>query len=156
MQIALGADMRYSTPTCKFSLMEAKWGIIPDMSASITLRELMRIDLAKELTMTGRIFSGTEAEKMGLVTHLFENPMKEALKIAREIADRSPDSVMGCKHILQECWVEQNEGVCLEKETKVQKELLGGYNMMVASGKNFGIKDLPYRNRRTYLFKKNR
>lgn len=59
MQVALGADFRLATPDCKLSVMEAKWGLIPDMSASVTLRELVRIDVAKELTMTGRVILGT-------------------------------------------------------------------------------------------------
>ena len=88
MQIALGADMRYATPDCKLSIMEAKWGLIPDMAASVTLRELVRIDVAKELTMTGRIISGTEAAQLGLVTRCVEDPMAEAKKIANEIASR--------------------------------------------------------------------
>jgi enoyl-CoA hydratase/carnithine racemase len=68
LQIALGADFRFATPDCKLSIMEAKWGIIPDMSAAVTLRELVRIDVAKELTMTGRIFSATEGQGYGLIT----------------------------------------------------------------------------------------
>ena len=62
LQIALGADIRIATPSCKISIMEAKWGLIPDMSASITLRELIPIDIAKELTFTGRTLNGIEAK----------------------------------------------------------------------------------------------
>lgn len=68
LQIALGADFRIATPDCKMSIMEAKWGIIPDMSAAVTLRELVRMDVAKELTMTGRIFPASEGLGYGLVT----------------------------------------------------------------------------------------
>ena len=88
MQIALGADLRFSTPDCKLSIMEAKWGLIPDMSASVTLRELVRIDVAKELAMTGKIISGEEGEKLGLVTRCVEDPMEEALKVAKMIVER--------------------------------------------------------------------
>jgi enoyl-CoA hydratase/carnithine racemase len=68
--------------------MEARWGLIPDMSASITLRELVRSDVAKELTMTGRIISGEDGQKLGLVTRCVEDPMEEALKVAKEIVER--------------------------------------------------------------------
>ena len=88
LQIALGADMRFSTPDCRLSIMESRWGLIPDMGASIALRELVRIDVAKELTMTGRIISGTDAEKIGLVTRCVDDPMKEAMNVAKEIVDR--------------------------------------------------------------------
>jgi len=88
LQVALGADMRFSTPDCRLSIMESRWGLIPDMGASITLRELVRIDVAKELTMTGRIVSGLEAEKIGLVTRCVEDPLKEAMDVAKEIVER--------------------------------------------------------------------
>lgn len=80
--------MRFSTPDCRLSIMEARWGLIPDMGASVTLRELLRMDVAKELTMTGRIVSGEEAEKIGLVTRCVDDPMKEAMKVALEIVER--------------------------------------------------------------------
>lgn len=69
-QVALGADFRFSTADCEFSIMESKWGLIPDMSLTVTLRELIPIDLAKELTMTARRFSGTEAKAMGLISRV--------------------------------------------------------------------------------------
>lgn len=77
LQIAMGADFRISTPDCKMSIMEAKWGLIPDMSAAVTFRELIRMDVIKELTMTARIFSGQEGKDYGFVTryhHLALSP----------------------------------------------------------------------------------
>jgi enoyl-CoA hydratase/carnithine racemase len=68
--------------------MEAKWGLIPDMSASVTLRELVRIDVAKELTMTGRIVNGEEAASLGLVTRCVTDPLAEAEKLVNEIVER--------------------------------------------------------------------
>lgn len=68
LQIAMGADFRISTPDCQLSVMEAKWGLIPDMSASVTFREQVRLDIIKELTMTARIFSGVQAQQYGFVT----------------------------------------------------------------------------------------
>ena len=149
MQIALGADMRYCTPTCQLSFMEAKWGLIPDMSASITIRELISIDIAKELIMTGKIISGTKAKEIGLVTHTYENPMEEALIVARQIVERSPDSVKASKHMLQQCWLNDDDQFCLKKETELQKSLLGGYNMIASSSKNLGVGlTLPYKKRK--------
>jgi enoyl-CoA hydratase/carnithine racemase len=80
--------MRFSTPDCRLSIMESRWGLIPDMGASITLREILRMDVAKELTMTGRIISGNEAERIGLVTRCVDDPMEEAMKVVNEIIER--------------------------------------------------------------------
>ena len=143
MQIALGADFRFSTPDCKLSIMEAKWGLIPDMSGSITLRELIPIDVAKELAMTGRIISGTEASTIGLVTRCADDPMDEAIRVANEIIDRSPDSVAAAKKLFQETWM-ADEKACLKIETALQLQLMGSWNQLSASLRNFGLK-LPYR-----------
>ena len=146
LQIALGADLRFATPDCKLSIMESRWGLIPDMSASIVLRELVRMDVAKELTMTGRIISGTEAESLGLVTRCVDDPMEEAMKVAREVIARSPDSVAASKELFQSTWVEADVATCLEKETTLQLKLIGTWNQAAAAGRQFGI-NLPYWNK---------
>jgi len=150
MQIALGADIRIVTPTCKLSIMEAKWGLIPDMSASITLRELIPIDIAKELTFTGRIINGVEAKEIGLVTKCVTNSadntneendfaMKEALILANEIVKQSPDAIAAAKMMYQKTRVDTNEEQCLILESKLQKQLIPSWNQFVASAKNFGV-----------------
>jgi enoyl-CoA hydratase/carnithine racemase len=147
MQIALGADMRYCTPDCKLCIMEAKWGLIPDMSASVTLRELVPIDVAKELTFTGRIVSGEEAAKLNLVTRCVDDPMAEAERMAEEIIGRSPDAIGAAKRLYQKNWVYASEEDALRYEMELQKTLLGSWNQMAASAKNFGWK-LPYWSRK--------
>src|SRR5207237_7208349 len=75
LQIALAADIRIATPDARLSVMEIKWGLIPDMSITRTLPRLVSIDVAKELTFTGRVFSGAEACELGLVTRLADAPL---------------------------------------------------------------------------------
>jgi enoyl-CoA hydratase/carnithine racemase len=146
-QIALGADFRYATPDCQLSIMEGKWGLIPDMGASVLLKELIRIDVAKELTMTARIISGTEAAELGLVTHVSEDPMKQAEIFAKEITQRSPDAVAAAKKLYQSTWIASDE-TALETETRLQEKLLISWNQLAASGRSaFGVK-IPYFNRK--------
>jgi enoyl-CoA hydratase/carnithine racemase len=142
LQIALGADFRFATADCQLSIMESKWGMIPDMSASITLRELVRMDVAKELTMTGRIISGLQAAELGLVTRCVEDPHHEAMKLAKEVIRRSPDSVGLSKQLYQQTWVAPEE-YSLRMETELQLKLLKTWNQVAASGRNFGLK-IPY------------
>ena len=147
LQIALGADFRYTTPDCEFSVMEIKWGLIPDMSGMVTMRELTRIDIAKELTMTGRKFSGVEAAQYGLVTHVCEDPMSAALTFVDSLKARSPDAVVAAKSLLNESWV-ASEQAALVMETVTQKKVMGKWNQIVAVARNLVQKSLPYRNRR--------
>ena len=92
LQIALAADIRFARPDAKLSVMEGKWGLIPDMSITRTLPRLVGIDVAKELTYTARVFGGEEALRLGVVTHLADDPLAAAMELAREIAGRSPES----------------------------------------------------------------
>lgn len=99
-QIALGADVRICAPDARFSVLEVKWGLIPDMTGTWTLRRLVGLDVAKELTFTGRMVEGEEAVRIGLATRVAADPRAEALDLAREIAGKSPDAVRAAKRLL--------------------------------------------------------
>ena len=66
IQIALGADIRIVHPEAQLSVREVHWGLVPDMTGTLTLSRLVRPDVAKELTFTARMVSGTEALALGL------------------------------------------------------------------------------------------
>jgi enoyl-CoA hydratase/carnithine racemase len=131
LQIALGADVRFATPDARLSVMESKWGLVPDMGITSTLPRLVRIDVAKELTFTGRVVSGTEAAALGLVTRVAEDPLAAAMELAREIAGRSPDAVRAAKRLYDESWHGPVEdGLLLE--TELQQALIGSPNQIEA------------------------
>jgi enoyl-CoA hydratase/carnithine racemase len=131
LQIALGADIRFATAEARLSVMEVKWGLIPDMSITRSLPRLVGIDVAKELTYTGRVISGTEAHALGLVTHVSDDPLAGARELASEIAARSPDSVRGTKRLFDEAWTgSASETLALEAE--IQLGLVGSRNQLAA------------------------
>jgi enoyl-CoA hydratase/carnithine racemase len=130
-QIAMGADIRIAHPESKLSVMEIKWGLIPDMSASQTLRDLVRLDIAKELTFTGRVVNAEEAMSLGLVTRLDEEPVSAALAMAHDIAGRSPDAITYGKYLLNHGWHgSDSDGLRLEE--KLQGRILGKDNQTEA------------------------
>jgi enoyl-CoA hydratase/carnithine racemase len=100
IQLALGTDIRFVHPETKMSVRETYWGIVPDMTGTFMLSKLVRPDIAKELTFTARIFSGTEAYEMGMVTHLTETPYDDAMALAAEIAGISPSAVRASKELI--------------------------------------------------------
>ncbi len=100
LQIALGADLRIVHPEAKLSVREIVWGLIPDMAGPQLLRHLVRSDVAKELTYTGRVVSGVEAAELGLATRVSEQPLDDALAMAHEIAGRSPHAIRSAKELL--------------------------------------------------------
>ena len=99
-QIALGADLRIVAPDAQLSILEIRWGLIPDMTGTAMLPLLVGLDRAKELTFTGRMVSGTEAAQIGLATRVSETPLEDALALAREIAGKSPTAIRGAKKLL--------------------------------------------------------
>ncbi len=131
LQIALGADIRIATPDTRLSVMEIKWGLIPDMSMTRTLPRLVRIDVAKELTYTGRVFSGTEAQALGVVTRLSDDPLSAAHELATDIAAKSPDAIRSAKRLYDESWTGTAEQT-LALEAQLQLRLIGTDNQMAA------------------------
>jgi enoyl-CoA hydratase/carnithine racemase len=131
LQIALGADIRIARPDARLSVMESKWGLIPDMSITRTLPRLVGIDVAKELTYTARILSGEEADGLGLVTRLAEDPLAAAQALAAEIAGRSPDAIRRAKHLYDEAWT-GSVTETLGLEARLQSELMGSPNQIAA------------------------
>ncbi len=131
LQIALGADIRFVAPDARLSIMEVKWGLIPDMSGTQSLRRLVRLDVAKELTFTGRIIDGREALALGLATHVSDTPRDDAMTLAREIAGRSPHAVRAAKQLwntTDRCTLE--EAFRIEETT--QRSLIGTPNQVEA------------------------
>lgn len=101
-QIALGADLRYVRSDAQFSVLEIRWGLVPDMTGTQMLPRLVGLDVAKELTFTGRMVSGTEAVALGLATKVCDDPLADALALAAEIASKSPDAMRGAKALINQ------------------------------------------------------
>jgi enoyl-CoA hydratase/carnithine racemase len=131
LQIALAADLRLVAPDARLSVREIQWGLVPDMTGTQTLRRLVRLDVAKELTFTGRIVEGPEAVALGLATRVAADPRAEALALAAEIAGRSPDAIRAAKHLLDTSGVvDVASGLLLEE--KLQRGLIGRPNQVEA------------------------
>ena len=129
-QLALGADMRFLAPDARMSIMEIKWGLVPDMAGTPILASLVRDDILRELTYTGRIFSAQEAMNYGLATRICDDPRAAALEVAREIAGKSPDAIRAAKRLLNKLSVDP--GPALLAESVEQMKLMGGANQLEA------------------------
>jgi enoyl-CoA hydratase/carnithine racemase len=130
-QLALGADLRFVTPDARMSVMEIKWGLVPDMAGIALLRGLLRDDVARELTFSGRIFSGQEALALGLATRVCADPYAEALAFAKEVAAKNPDAIRAGKRLL-DLAAEADQRAILLAETTEQVKLIGSPNQVEA------------------------
>jgi enoyl-CoA hydratase/carnithine racemase len=136
IQIALGADIRIVHPDAQLSVREVHWGLVPDMTGTLTLSRLVRPDVAKELTFTGRMVTGREAFDLGLATRLSETPRDDALALAREIAGRSPHAVRGVKALFNRI-LSDDAAAQFAQERAVIGSLIASPNQIEAVMANF-------------------
>ena len=131
-QLALGADLRYVTADARLAVLEIKWGLVPDMAGLVLMRGLIRDDVARELTWTGRIFSGEEAVQMGLATKVCADPRADALALAAEIASKNPHAIRAGKRLLNLAQSDATIDKIFLEETREQVALIGSTNQVEA------------------------
>jgi enoyl-CoA hydratase/carnithine racemase len=131
-QLTLGADLRFVAPDTRMSIMEIRWGLVPDMAGVVLLRHLIRDDVARELTWSGRQFTGEEAFALGLATRLCADPRAEALAFAADIAAKSPHAIRGAKRLFDLAATGADQHAVLLAETQEQVALIGAPNQVEA------------------------
>lgn len=129
LQIASGTDIRIAAPDTRLSVMELKWGIVPDMAGFVLWRGTVRDDVLRELTYTAREFDGAEAQAFGFVTRLAEDPHAEALALAHTIAGRNPHAIRAAKRLANH---EGDAAAVLLAESVEQASLMRSPNQVEA------------------------
>lgn len=130
LQLALGADIRLAAPDTRLSIMEARWGLIPDMGLTRLLPGLMRADQALDLMLSARTITADEGAALGLVTRLADNPLDGARALARAIAARNPGAARGAKALVRTAW--PGDDATLALEARLQAEIIGSANQIEA------------------------
>jgi enoyl-CoA hydratase/carnithine racemase len=131
LQIALGADIRIVAPDATLSVLEIRWGLIPDMTGTYQLTRIVGLDVAKELTYTGRMVTGDEAVQLGLATRTADDPRAAALELATEIASKNPHAVRGAKALLNQSLASTAHEQFLAETATISK-LIGSPNQVEA------------------------
>ncbi|MGH3349989.1 MAG: crotonase/enoyl-CoA hydratase family protein [Nocardioides sp.] len=147
VQIALGADFRIAEPESQWSVLEGKWGIIPDMTGIRSLSEVVGIDTAKKITMTAEQFNGERAFELGLVTELSADPVATATAFARKLCERSPDQLAATKRLFNDTWYAPIKRT-FSRERIEQLKLLFGENTKIAREAAFKRERPTYKPRR--------
>jgi len=131
LQIALGADIRFTTKTSSWAILENRWGIIPDMGGTLAFKTLLKQDVALELAMSARQISGEQAKEYGLVTFLADNPLAAAQLLAEQLCENSPDANAAIKKLLRKSWW-SSTGISLFRESYYQIKVLLSKNQRIA------------------------
>ncbi len=144
LQIALGGDFRIAAPDTSLSIMEAKWGLIPDMGGTPGLMENVPLDQAMEMAMTANIMTASEALEKQLITQVTDDPANAANTLAEKLIERSPDTNKRIKRLYHKIWCNKQNTV-LASETYNQLKILLGKNQKIAVKKALGDKNIKYR-----------
>ena len=131
LQLALGADIRIAAPNAVFSIMETKWGLIPDMGISQHLPKLVNYDQALLATLTSELIHANEAKNIGLVTHCSKNHYSRSIRLAKELTNKSPEAMAFAKKLYIESWLKKTQSN-LKLEAILQTKLVGSPNQMEA------------------------
>ena len=123
--------MRFVTPDARMSVMEIKWGLVPDMAGVLLMRGLARDDVIRELTFSGRIFDGVEAQALGLATRVCADPYQEAMQTALEMTRRNPEAMRAAKRLLTVA-DQGDPAAILLAESVEQARLIGSSNQAEA------------------------
>ncbi|ULQ46452.1 crotonase/enoyl-CoA hydratase family protein [Flagellatimonas centrodinii] len=143
IQLAAGADLRFATADARLSIMESKWGLIPDMGATVTLRHLLRRDVVMDLVMTGRVVGGQEACALGLVTAVADDPEAAARAWIDQVLTRSPDAVAAGKRLFDAAW-DDSAAAGLGAERRWQRRLMGGANQRASVARHLRGQEQPF------------
>lgn len=130
-QLMSGADIRIARPDARLSIMEMKWGLVPDMAGFALWRGNVRDDVLREAIYTHREFTGVEAAALGFVTRVADDPLAQALSLAREVASRSPDAIRAAKR-LSNLAADAGEPDVLLAESREQAAIIGTPNQIEA------------------------
>ncbi len=147
LQIALGCDFRIASEEAQLSVLEGRWGMIPDMGASIYLRELMPIDQAKLITMNFELIPADKAKQLNLLTEVTAEPFARAQQLAEQLLKSSPDALACTKQLYHTSW-SSDDHTALKLETQLQKKLIGRRNFLAAVSKKFMKKPIAFGKRK--------
>ncbi|MGB0495047.1 MAG: crotonase/enoyl-CoA hydratase family protein [Kangiellaceae bacterium] len=143
MQIALGGDYRIADPNTSFSIMESKWGLVPDMGGTPALMENMPLDQAMNLAMTADVIDAEAALKLNLISKIEKDPMTAAMVLAEKLKERSPDTNKRIKKMYHQFWCSK-QGTILASETFNQWRIIFSHNRKVAVKRALGDESAQY------------
>lgn len=131
MQLAIAADMRVASPKAKLSIMEMKWGLVPDMGGMTIFPQVVRDDVLRRLIYTAEVVEAEQAMEWGLVTEVHKEPMARAMELATQIAAQSPSAIRAAKRLMDEARTGTKTSILMAESTE-QAALIGKPDQMAA------------------------
>jgi enoyl-CoA hydratase/carnithine racemase len=99
LTITLPCDVRIASPQARLSMRFVRVGVLPELASTLILPQIVGVTHALELMLSGRIISGEEAGRIGLVNRVVpaESLLDDAIATAAEIAFNPAESLAAVK-----------------------------------------------------------
>lgn len=126
LTFALQWDIRVMSESAKYGFVFTRRGLIPEQNSLWLLPKLVGLSTATELLITGRLFTGAEAVRLGIGTHAVpgEEVLDRALEIAREIAETtSATAVALTKQLIYEFLEESDRERAFHREWELFRDI---------------------------------
>ena len=122
--MTLPCDLRIAAPDARLSFRFVRLGLTPEVGSSHTLPNLAGLGRAMELMLTGRFFTGAEAQEYGIVleTRPKEELVDRAVELAAEIAEAPSWHLAQAKRMVYEHALERDLAAVIREESRVFSE----------------------------------
>jgi enoyl-CoA hydratase/carnithine racemase len=125
LQLALACDLRIFARTTQVGLVETRFGIMPDMGATVRLPRIVGDGRARELILLGRTIDAAEAHRIGLANWIVADAELDqaARALAAELAGQPPVALRSARRALQQAW-NPDEDAAFEAAISAQADCL--------------------------------
>jgi enoyl-CoA hydratase/carnithine racemase len=106
LQLALACDFRIFAEGTKVGLPETRFGLMPDMGATVRLPRIVGEARARELILLGEVIGAAEAQRIGLANRVVPGDDLEAAagELAARLAAQPPLAVRGARQAIDAAW----------------------------------------------------
>ena len=121
LQLALACDFRILAEGTKVGLVETRYGLLPDMGATVRLPRIVGESRARELILLGEVIDAAEALRIGLASRVVSERELDAAaaELAGRVASQPPIAVRGARRAIDAAWhrgAEESFRVAVEEQ----------------------------------------
>jgi enoyl-CoA hydratase/carnithine racemase len=106
LQLALACDFRIFAEGTKVGLTETRYGLLPDMGATVRLPRIVGEARARELILLGEVIDAEQALRIGLANQVVPGHDLDtaAARLAGRLAAQPPIAVRGARRAIDAAW----------------------------------------------------
>ncbi len=148
LELALCCDIRIASETARLGLPEVTLAVIPGSGGTQRLPRVVGATRAKELILTGRVLTASEAETIGLVNRVVPagGAVAAARELGAEIGARGPVAVREAKRLIDTA-LDRDIGAGLAAEFEASERIFATEDMVEGARAFFEKRDPDYRGR---------